>query len=315
MGQLNYRPLIKWIIVLGIFFFLGKMIWGNWSAVKDAPFTIRPFFLIVSTLIFALSYFIQVWAWHVTTEKLGVAVSFFETSEGWFYSQLGKYLPGKIWLFLGRLRYYDSRGKSKKAVSVALYLEIVTVVMAAGLIFLISLILFREVRFFYSENPVLWLAIPILIAFLSIHPRVLERILSWILTRVGREPISLPISYFDVLQVLFISLLAWIVGGVGFCLFVDSVFPVSSHQILFLTGALAFSSMLGMVALFAPSGLGVREGALVYLLAFLMPASVAVVISILTRLWMTFIEIGLIGVVYLLSRFRNGMKSKKNVRI
>jgi len=62
----------------------------------------------------------------------------------------------------------------------------------------------------------------------------------------------------------------------------------------FLTGALAFSSMLEWLPCLLRAAWG--EGrSLGYLLAFLMPASVAVVISILTRLWMTLIEIGLIG--------------------
>ena len=81
--------------------------------------------------------------------------------------------------------------------------------------------------------------------------------------------------------------------------------PMHIPLFLFLTGALAISSTLGLIAIFAPSGLGVREGALVYLLSFVMAAPVAVLISILTRIWMTLIEIGLIGVVYLIDRFPN----------
>jgi uncharacterized membrane protein YbhN (UPF0104 family) len=62
-------------------------------------------------------------------------------------------------------------------------------------------------------------------------------------------------------------------------------------------------STLGLITIFAPGGLGVREGALVYLLSLVMAAPVAVVISILTRIWMTLIEIGLVGMVYLTSQF------------
>ena len=67
-------------------------------------------------------------------------------------------------------------------------------------------------------------------------------------------------------------------GGVGFYLFVTSVYPVMPDYILFLTGALAVSSMLGLMAIFAPSGLGVREGALVYLLSFIMATPIAVIV-------------------------------------
>jgi len=300
-----YLRIVQWAIVVAIFFFLGKMVWDHWNQVKDTPFTLRPFPFILSTLIFAFSYFIQIWAWYLITLKLEIALSPSETLKTWFYSQLGKYLPGKIWLFLGRFHFYESRGKSKKAISIALYLETVTIIMGAGLIFLAALIFHREIRLFYSWRHPGWLVLLFLLGFIFLHPRVLQKILNWALIHFKREPVSLSISYSDVLWILFVCIISWVIGGVGFYLFVDSVYPVAPQYILFLTGALAISSTLGLIAIFAPSGLGVREGALVYLLSLMMAAPVAVLISILTRIWMTLIEIGLIGVVYLIDRFPN----------
>lgn len=316
MRHFNYKLALKWIIVCAIFVLLGKVVWDNWAQVKETPFTLRAFPFILSTLIFAFSYFIQIWAWYLITFKLGIAITFQETLESWFYSQLGKYLPGKVWILLSRFYFYESRGKSKKAISVALYLETVTVMMAAGLIFLAALAASKEARPFCSGNLFWWLSLPFILAFISIHPRILQRILNWTLIKFKREPVFLSFSYPEVLWILLICILSWIAGGIGFYLFVESVFSVSSSHILFLTGALAFSSMLGLVAIFAPSGLGVREGALVYLLSFILPGSVAVIISILTRIWMTLIEISLIGMVYLFSQFHKKLvKRNKDVEI
>jgi branched-subunit amino acid transport protein len=145
-----------------------------------------------------------------------------------------------------------------------------------------------------------------ILALLFLHPKILEKIFNRILGLLRREPVAIPISYSEILCILGVCVLSWVAGGIGFYFFMDGVFPVSSKYFLFLTGALAFSSTLGLIALFAPSGLGVREGALVYLLSFIMPGSVAVIISILSRIWMTFIEIGLIGIVYLLGKVLKG---------
>jgi len=303
-GHFNYRRVIRWIIVFAIFVFLGRMVWANWNQVKGTPLTPRPFPLILSTLIFAFSYFVQIWAWYLITLKLRVAVSFRKTVESWFYSQLGKYLPGKVWLLLSRFYFYESQGKSKKSISVALYLETVTLLMAAGLVFFAALVFFREQWQFYPLTQYGWLVFLCFLGFASLHPRILQNILNWILIRFNREPVSLSISYPNVLWILIISIIGWVIGGVGFYLFVDSVYPVTPSYILFLTGALAISSTLGLIAIFAPSGLGVREGALVYILSFMMASPIAVIISILTRIWMTLIEIGLIGMVYLLHQIR-----------
>ena len=308
--RLFHHPVFRWAIVTAVFAFLGKMVWNNWNQVKDTPFVLQPFPLILSTLIFTFSYFIQIWAWYLITLKLKIAISFRETLESWFYSQLGKYLPGKVWLLFSRFYFYEARGKSKKSISVALYFETVTIIAAAGLIFLAALIFHRELSLFYSRKQYGWMVLLFLLGFVFLHPQVLQKILNWILVQFNREPVSLSISYSDVLWILIVCIVAWVIGGVGFYLFVNSVYPVAPQYVLFLTGALAISSTLGLIVIFAPSGLGVREGALVYLLSFMMATPVAVIISILTRIWMTLIEIGLIGMVYLLGEFRKRKKRK-----
>ncbi len=307
-----YRDILRWAIVGAIFVFLGKMVWDHWNQVKETSFTFEAYPLILSTLIFAFSYFIQIWAWYLITLKLEIGIPPSETVKSWFYSQLGKYLPGKVWLLLSRFYFYESKGKSKKAISVALYFETATVIGAGYLIFLAALILHNEKWPLSSWRQSGSLFSLLLLGFVFLHPRVLEGILSWVLMRFKREPFSLSISYADILWILSVCIISWIVGGVGFYFFVNSVYPVAPQYILFLTGALAISSMLGLIALFAPSGLGVREGALVYLLSFMMPTPVAVIISVLTRIWMTLVEIGLIGVVYLLGQVQKQEKRKEH---
>jgi hypothetical protein len=313
-GRWSYRVFVKWAIALAIFALLGKMVWENWNQVREASFAFRLLPFLLSTLLFILSYFVQVWAWYLITLRLGIALPLRETVGIWFYSQLGKYLPGKVWLLLSRFYFYHSKGKSKKSITVALYLETVTLVMAAGLIFLVSLFSLREIPSSYRGISPPWFIPFFILAFLFLHPKVLQETINRILGLLKRDPISISISYGETLWVLGVCVLSWGVGGIGFYLFVDSVFPVASKDFLFLTGALAISSTLGLIALFAPSGLGVREGVLVYFLSAIMPSSVAVILSILTRLWMTFIEIGLIGVVYLVGNIKGERKESEHVK-
>src|SRR3990172_8930248 len=98
MPRPRFLKFLQWAIVSAIFVFLGKMVWEQWAQLEESSFTFEPISLVVSTLIFTSSYFIHVWAWYLITLKLKVAIPFRETMESWFYSQLGKYLPGKVWL-------------------------------------------------------------------------------------------------------------------------------------------------------------------------------------------------------------------------
>jgi len=304
MNRFQYKQIIKWLIVFAIFFFLGKMVWKNWIQVKEASFSFRPIPLILSIFIFAFSYLIQVWAWYLITLKLEIALSIRETLESWFYSQLGKYLPGKVWLLLGRFYLYESKGKSKKLISTALYFEMATIIIAGGIIFVASLFLSQKTSYFFQGDQFSWFIFIFMIAFLFIHPRFLQKIINFFLFKFKGETITLSISYIDILLILIVCVLAWMVGGVGFYLFVNSIYSIPSRHFLFFTGALAVSSTLGLIAFFAPAGLGVREGAFVYLTGNLIPTPIAFVLSIATRLWMTLIEIGFIVGIYFYFRVK-----------
>ena len=169
MVQARSFRIIQWVIVVAIFVFLGKMVWDNWNQVKDASFTLQPLPFILSTLIFAFSYFIQILAWYFLTLKLGIAISFGRTLESWLYSQLGKYVPGKVWLLLGRFYFYQSKGKSKKAISIALYFETITAIMAAGIISSVALIFSREGGPFHSGTPFRWVILLLILVLTLIR--------------------------------------------------------------------------------------------------------------------------------------------------
>jgi glycosyltransferase 2 family protein len=304
MKPAYWKQIGGWILVAAIFAFLGKMVLENWAKVRETSFTLDPLCFAAACSVFVLGYAIQVWAWYLITLKLGMAIPIGATLEGWFYSLLGKYLPGKIWFVLGRFYFYESRGKPRETITMAIYFETLTLTIAAGLLFLAAMLFFEEVRPFYSGKQMGWLLFLFAGAFVFLYPPLLQKMLNWVLIRLKREPVRLTITYKDLLWILAICVVAWMVGGFSFYLFINSIYAVSSKYILYLTGALAIACFLGLIVLLAPSGLGVREGVLVYFLSSVVPPPVAVILSVLSRVWMTFIEIGMIGVVYLLSRNR-----------
>jgi len=69
-----------------------------------------------------------------------------------------------------------------------------------------------------------------------------------------------------------------------------------------LCGIYALSHVVGLIALFAPGGLGVREGALAVQLGRLLPSGIAEALAIGIRIWFTLIELLCYFVVLLFSR-------------
>lgn len=243
---------------------------------------------------------------------MGIAIPVMDTFETWFVSQLGKFVPGKVWLVLGRFYFYQSRGKAKKDISVAIYLEAATLIIAAGILSLAVIFHINGSEFYSWKANLASLIFLFFLALLSLHPRILAAIVNKVLVLLKKNTVSFAIVYADILGILLICLASWALAGLAFYLLVDSIIPIPVERLLFVGGALALSSTLGLLAFFSPSGLGVREGVLTYILSMVMPTSVAILISVLSRFWMTLVEVGLIGAVCVIGKvLRKSKPSRK----
>jgi hypothetical protein len=86
-------------------------------------------------------------------------------------------------------------------------------------------------------------------------------------------------------------LAAWIVFGLGFALFARAVADPTPGSTSTLMGICTAGYLAGWAAVFVPGGLGVREGVYALLLAEVLPGPVAAAVAILSRLWLTAIEL------------------------
>jgi uncharacterized membrane protein YbhN (UPF0104 family) len=89
--------------------------------------------------------------------------------------------------------------------------------------------------------------------------------------------------------------------GMSFALFVIATTDAPASAMFSLIGICAAGYLAGYLVVFVPGGLGVREGVYAVLLALYIPASVAVAVAILARLWLTLVE--LVVVAFLVARY------------
>ncbi len=67
---------------------------------------------------------------------------------------------------------------------------------------------------------------------------------------------------------------------------------------LFVIGVSNLAGALGMLAIFAPSGIGVREGILLGLLSIVMPTEFALLVTVTSRLW----DVALDGIFFAIGK-------------
>ncbi|MDH4223885.1 MAG: flippase-like domain-containing protein, partial [candidate division Zixibacteria bacterium] len=243
--------------------------------------------------LFGLVYLYLIRIWLLLLNKLGSNLSFWKMFKIWFLSNLGKYLPGKVWAVVGTIYLLEKEGVPKrKGLTTAIIGQALSVLSALFLSFiLLGYSLYEEI---FSKNPIIFgvvIFFSIAVFVFITYPKLLEMVINLGLSLVKKERISLELKTREILSFLIYYILSWLLFGLAFLFFVKSITPVSWDLYLNLTGSFAFSLTIGFLAIFVPGGLGVREGILVILLSLYFPLPVATLLAIFSRLWISVVEI------------------------
>jgi uncharacterized membrane protein YbhN (UPF0104 family) len=83
----------------------------------------------------------------------------------------------------------------------------------------------------------------------------------------------------------------WALTGLAFAALVRAMFPLAASDVPLVIAGYSASYAVGFLSLLTPGGLGVREGVLVLALAPIMPAGPALVVALVSRLWMMLFEL------------------------
>ena len=94
----------------------------------------------------------------------------------------------------------------------------------------------------------------------------------------------------------------WLVIGLSFWLTARALVPVPVKDLTFYLGSFGAAWVVVLIAIYAPGGLGVREGLLVALLRGRIGTADAVVVAAASRLVFTFVDVTLAAFGWLVLR-------------
>ena len=100
----------------------------------------------------------------------------------------------------------------------------------------------------------------------------------------------------------FLYLICWFIFGFGLWLFSNALTPVEIQLYIPMTAILAAAVAIGFLALFAPGGLGVREGVIALFLASVpgFPAPLPAAVAVGYRIIMTIAELIAFGLTWVI---------------
>ncbi|MGH8543084.1 MAG: lysylphosphatidylglycerol synthase domain-containing protein [Gammaproteobacteria bacterium] len=293
------RHSIRWLITAVVLLFLGHFAWSNWQRIRVLDFDVRLAILALSMAVLAVHFLGRALLWHFLTTRYRIDISLTQSVGAWFLSQLGKYIPGKVFMYFGRLFYYARHGRSKTLFSICFAVETMATILSSTLVVMIALanVGIPELQ---PYEPLLLLTLVGLVA--ALHPTVLRKLASLVLRALGRSPIDFIPRGRD--TAIFVALYSvnWLVFGWAFFLFINSIYRIGTEHILYLAGSFSAASLIAMFGVFVPSGLGVREGVLIFMLAPVVSVEAAIVVSFASRLWFTATELTGVGASWIFMR-------------
>src|SRR5713226_251090 len=281
-------PWLKWLVPLAVGFFIGRVIYLQWQKVRAFEWHFDPLFLALSFLATSCWFFVRAFVWRTIVVHFGQTIPYRECIRIFVLSELSRYVPGTVWQYFSRIYLASRWGIPASAALTSALMELLLMALAA-----VPLVLWnidQVIPVVGHAQRILLLGFPFA-AIVLLQPAVLNRLARLLLPRLKMQPAFIDLRFRAIAGLWAICLLLWTVFGAGFVFFARSLAPISLSNGLRLVSQYAASWLIGVVTFFAPGGIGVRESILGILLGKMLPLGTALVIAVLSRMWLIALEL------------------------
>lgn len=285
-SKYNLKSIIKILLGTAAIIFMFYYLFQNWSMLRNYQWHFNIWLLLLSMVLLWIALLSTVYIYQlIFVELAGAKLNTLQTFRIINITNIGRYLPGKLWSVVGLIVYTSEYGINKKQTTLAVITNEVAG-KASGLILGIC-------YFFFSDSLKGYLPAMIILlvgCMIVIHPWVLDKIINTGLRLFKKETIEIEFGYFSILKFVLIFIISWLLHSVAFYVLVNSMAPIGSVNLIKFATIIPLCWVIGYIVLLAPGGLGVREAMLVVMLSEFLPKEVALAIAIIQRVWFTVVE-------------------------
>lgn len=292
---------IQMLAGFAVLFFVVRSFVKNWDSIRATPLEwhIRPGLLAASALCTWGMYGLLILAWRSLLRDWGNQLGVWTAARIWAVSNLGKYIPGKVWAIAGMAIMAQKEGAAPWAATASAILMQGLAVGTGVVAVAVAGVETLEQR--YPEVRIgLWIlasasAVGVIVMVSpSVGRLVLRRLAPAQEDRSPRVP--------TVLLSIAVNLLAWAGYGMAFWLLARGLLPSAVVPLRLAIGAFAASYLAGLLFLVAPGGLVVRESVLTLMLQGAIGLGPAAALAVASRLMLTITEVGIAVPFLLFSR-------------
>jgi len=276
LGQ--WKAVARWGWVAAVIIFIIYYTATKFVLIKQSVTMLSPATLLIAVCAIILSKLCLSVNMRLAAGKAGLCISIKDSYCIYNLTQLAKYIPGSIWQFFGRIDILRKRGVAPAAIRDSLIIEHVWIIGSAAL-FGVGLIRCSRpdligalINKFGSTNAVHWAVIVFILLFfvLVLFMLIRKKFTYWLFRLLPsvRAVIVLSLTWF------FFAIAFWVTL---------SFFWLAPVPFLYAFGIYCIAWVVGFLVPFAPAGLGVREGILVFAMTPFMPIETAILLAAINR--------------------------------
>lgn len=303
----------KWLIRLANLAIVAMLVWcirhtlvNAWHQLGQYQWDPRPSWLVLAGVLYLLALLPAGFFWYRALRALGQEPRIGEALPAYYVGHLGKYVPGKVMVVVLRAALVRSHRVDTGVAAASVFLETFTF-LAAG-----SFLAAGYLAAHYHSQPTFLLAAVGLMAVVGLPtcPPVFTRLAGW--AGVGRSRPDVVeklhrLRYRTLLTGWLLMFVVWAVMGLSYWATLRGMgTPVGGpiEELPRYTANVALATAIGFLALVIPAGMGVREAALIALMAphleqiVANPDVVAVVSVALFRVVSVVSEASISGILY-----------------
>jgi glycosyltransferase 2 family protein len=256
---------------------------ASWHQIADYNWQLNPSLVIVAIVLFVSSTLLGNMIWLLLMRSFGAHIEVRPALRVYCTSNLGKYLPGKVWHVFARIYLAQQYGAPVARATSGSVIDVLIFV-AAGCV--VSVLALPTLLGWSIELPLLVGLMVVAAAVIGavLHPSILNAMFTYGGRYVFKlRDVRLEVGFPAILRIFALDLLLWTVISSGVYAAVHSVAPMPINYAPTLAAIYAVSYTSGLIMPLAPAGLGVREGATIFFLAPLVGAPAAVASTALIR--------------------------------
>jgi len=264
----------------------------NWSELQaqSIRWDVRVGWLLAAVGIVWAAYALLVEAWRRVVVSMQQRLGYWDAARICMVSNLGKYIPGKVWAIAGNAMLAQQAGvAAPAAVAGALVLQALALASGIALVAALAPAALRSAGSWYVAAA---LALGVLalagVAFLT-SGRALGLLRRWWPPTLPMIP---PIPLRTMIAAFAVNVIAWGAYGLAFQCLARGLTPDAVLSWSQATAVFAISYLVGLIAVFAPAGVGPRESLFYLLLAGPVGPKLAVALALATRVLLTVTELG-----------------------